>query len=313
MRIVVFGTGGAGGYFGAQLTRAEDDVIFIARGDHLSAIRTHGLCIETPAGEIVFRPALATDDPTGIGKADVVLLGVKAWQVTEAAEAIRPMMGSDTFVVPLQNGVEAPSQLAAALGAEHVLGGLCGTFSWVTAPGRIRSVGAGNYIKFAELDNRPSDRVEQLRRLFELAGANVEVPSDIHKALWEKFLLVTSFGGVGAVTRAPIGIIRTIPQTRRFLEQCMQEVLAVARARRVALADTVVADTMTIVDSLAAKGTTSLQRDIADGKPSELEFWNGAVVRLSRDAEVATPLHEFIYHCLLPQEMHARGKVKVPP
>src|SRR5262245_35237439 len=120
MRIVVFGTGGAGGYFGAQLTRAEDDVIFIARGDHLSAIRTHGLCIETPAGEIVFRPALATDDPTGIGKADVVLLGVKAWQVTEAAETIRPMMGSDTFVVPLQNGVEAPSQLAAALGAEHL-------------------------------------------------------------------------------------------------------------------------------------------------------------------------------------------------
>src|SRR5262249_35200164 len=154
----------------------------------------------------MFRPALATDDPTQVGKADVVLVGVKAWQVTEAAEAIRPMIGPETFVVPLQNGVEAPSQLAAALGAEHVLGGLCGTFTWVTAPGRIRS----NYIKFAELDNRPSDRAEQLRRMFEQAGVNVEVPSDIHNALWEKFLLVTSFGGVGAVTRAPIGIIRTI-------------------------------------------------------------------------------------------------------
>jgi 2-dehydropantoate 2-reductase len=259
MRIVVFGTGGAGGYFGAQLTHAGADVIFIARGDHLSAIRKHGLCIETPEGETVFRPALA------------------------------------------------------ALGSEHVLGGLCGTFSWVTAPGRIRSVGAVNYIKFAELDNRPSNRVEQLRRLFERAGVNVEVPSDIHKALWEKFLLITSFGGVGAVTRAPIGIIRKIPEARRLLEQCMQEVLAVARARRVALADAVVADTMTHIDSLAAKGTTSLQRDIADGKPSELEFWNGAVVRLARDVDVATPLHEFIYHCLLPQEMHARGKVKFPP
>jgi 2-dehydropantoate 2-reductase len=313
MRIVVFGTGGAGGYFGAQLTHAGADVIFIARGDHLSAIRKHGLCIETPEGETVFRPALATDDPTQVGKADVVLVGVKAWQVTEAAEAIRPMIGPETFVVPLQNGVEAPSQLAAALGSEHVLGGLCGTFSWVTAPGRIRSVGAVNYIKFAELDNRPSNRVEQLRRLFERAGVNVEVPSDIHKALWEKFLLITSFGGVGAVTRAPIGIIRKIPEARRLLEQCMQEVLAVARARRVALADAVVADTMTHIDSLAAKGTTSLQRDIADGKPSELEFWNGAVVRLARDVDVATPLHEFIYHCLLPQEMHARGKVKFPP
>ena len=209
MRIVVFGTGGAGGYFGAQLTRAGADVVFIARG----------------------------------------------------------VMGPETFVVPLQNGVEAPSQLTAALGAEHVLGGLCGTFSWVTAPGRIRSVGAGNFIKFAELDNRPSDRAEQLRRVFEGAGVNAEIPSDIHKALWQKFLLVTSFGGVGAVTRAPIGIIRTIPETRRLLEQCMQEVLALARARQVALADTVVADTMTVVDSLAARGTTSLQRDIMDGKP----------------------------------------------
>jgi 2-dehydropantoate 2-reductase len=312
MRIVVFGTGGAGGYFGAQLTRAGANVIFIARGDHLSAIRKHGLCIESPAGEAAFRPTLATDDPTQVGKANVVLVGVKAWQVTQAAEAIRPMIGPETFVVPLQNGVEAPSQLAAALGSEHVLAGLCGTFSWVTAPGRIRSVGAGNFIKFAELDNRPSDRAEQLRRVFERAGVNVEVPSDIHRALWEKFLLVTSFGGVGAVTRAPIGIIRTIPETRRLLEQCMQEVLALARARRVALADTVVADTMTVVDSLAARGTTSLQRDIMDGKPSELEFWNGAVVRLARDVEVATPLHEFIYKCLLPQEMQARGKVKFP-
>ena len=309
MRIVVFGTGGAGGYFGAQLTRAGADVIFIARGDHLSAIRKHGLCIESPAGEAAFRPTLATDDPAQVDKADVVLVGVKAWQVTQAAEAIRPMIGPETFVVPLQNGVEAPSQLAAALGSEHVLGGLCGTFSWVTAPARIRSVGAGNYIKFAELDNRPSDRAEQLRRVFERAGVNAEIPSDIHKALWQKFLLVTSFGGVGAVTRAPIGIIRTIPETRRLLEQCMQEVLALARARQVALADTVVADTMTVVDSLAARGTTSLQRDIMDGKPSELEFWNGAVVRLARDVEVATPLHEFIYQCLLPQEMQARGKV----
>ena len=208
MRIVVFGTGGAGGYFGAQLTRAGADVIFIARGDHLSAIRKHGLCIESPAGEAAFRPTLATDNPMQVGKADVVLVGVKAWQVTEAAEAIRPMIGPETFVVPLQNGVEAPSQLAAALGAEHVLGGLCGTFSWVTAPGRIRSVGAGNYIKFAELDNRPSDRAEQLRRVFEGAGVNAEIPSDIHKALWQKFLSHPYSKILGANLMETLGIIR---------------------------------------------------------------------------------------------------------
>jgi 2-dehydropantoate 2-reductase len=198
MRIVVFGTGGAGGYFGAQLTRAGADVIFIARGDHLSALRKHGLSIETPEGETVFRPALATDDPTQVGKADLVLVGVKAWQVTEAAEAIRPMMGPETFVVPLQNGVEAPSQLAAALGAEHVLGGLCGTFSWVIAPGRIRSVGAGNFIKFAELDNRPTDRVERLRQAFKRAGVKVEVPSNIHIKLCGRNSCSSRRSGVSA-------------------------------------------------------------------------------------------------------------------
>jgi len=223
------------------------------------------------------------------------------------------MIGHDTFVVPLQNGVEASSQLAATLGSGHVLGGLCGTISWVTAPGRIRTVGTANSIKFAELDNRPSDRAERFRKAFERTGVKAEVPSDIHRALWNKFLFVTSLGGVGAVTRAPIGIIRTIPDTRRLLEQCMQEVFAVARARRVALADAVVTDTMTLVDSLAANGTTSLQRDIASGKPSELESWNGAVVRLARDVGVATPLHEFVYYSLLSQEMRARGKVTFPP
>jgi 2-dehydropantoate 2-reductase len=127
---------GAGGYFGAQLARAGEDVIFIARGQHLNAIRMHGLCIETPAGEIVVRPALVTDDPAQVSNVDVVLVGVKAWQVEEAAKNLRPIVGPKTLVVPLQNGVEAPSQLASVLGAEHVLVGLCGTLSWVTAPGR---------------------------------------------------------------------------------------------------------------------------------------------------------------------------------
>ena len=170
MRIVIFGTGGAGGYFGAQLARAGQDVIFIARGAHLNAIRTQGLCIETPDGETVIKPAQATDDPTQVTNVDVIILGVKAWQVTDAAAAMRPMIGTHTFVVPLQNGVEAASQLAAVLGAEHVLGGLCGTLSWVTAPGRIRSLRAKNIIRFGELDNRRSERAERLRQTFALSG-----------------------------------------------------------------------------------------------------------------------------------------------
>jgi 2-dehydropantoate 2-reductase len=312
MRIVIFGTGGAGGYFGAQLALAGEDVIFVARGEHLNAIRANGLRIELPGGEQVIHPAKATDEPAQIVDADVILLGVKAWQVPEAAEAIRPMLGPETFVVPLQNGVEAVSQLAAVLGQKHVVGGLCGTLSWVTAPGRIRSVGAMNVIRFGELNNQVSNRTDRLRRAFEKAAVKVEIPADIHRALWEKFLLVTSFGGIGAITRAPIGAIRTMPETRWLLEQCMQEVLAVACARGIALADTVVTDTMALVDTLAANGTTSLQRDIVEGKPSELESWNGAVDRLGQEAGVATPVHGFIYRCLLPQELRARGKITFP-
>lgn len=307
MRIAVFGVGGAGGYFGAKLARAGEDVTFIARGEHLEAIRSAGLTVETPGGEIVIRPAQATDDPARVGAVDAVLVGVKAWQVPEAAHAIRPLMGPETFAVPLQNGVEAASQLETVLGSDHVVGGLCGTLSWRIGPGRIRSIGDVHFVKLGELDNRASDRTERLRAAFERAGVTVEVPSDIRRALWEKFLFVVSLGGVGAVTRASVGVIRTLPETRGMLTGCMEEIRAVARARQVPLADSIVADTLALVDSLDPDGTTSLQRDIVDGKPSELEAWNGAVVRLGREAAAATPLHEFIYESLLPQELRARG------
>lgn len=312
MRIAIYGTGGVGGYFGAQLARAGEDVVFIARGAHLEAIRKQGLRVETPKGELVIEPAQATDDPAQAGVVDTVLVSVKAWQVSDAARAMRPMIGPDTIVVPLQNGVEAPSQVAAVLGAERVLGGTCGTLSQVTGPGRIRSIGEAHFVKFGELDNRASERAERLRQAFERARVQVEIPADIHQAIWGKFLLVASFGGVGAVARAPLGIVRTVPGTRRLLEQCMHEVHAVARARRVALADAVVASTLAFLDAMPAAATTSLQRDITDGKPSELEAWNGAVVRLGREAGVATPLHEFIYHSLLPLELKASGQLKFP-
>jgi 2-dehydropantoate 2-reductase len=312
MRIAIFGTGGAGGYFGAQLAHAGEDIIFIARGEHLHAIHMQGLQVETPKGEILIQPAQATDDPAQVGVVDSVIVGVKAWQVKDVARAMQPMIGPETFVVPLQNGVEAPSQLAGVLGAEHVLGGLCGTMSWIVRPGHIRSLGEAHFIKFGELDNQLSGRAEQLRQAFVRAGVKVEIPSDINVALWEKFMFVVSFGGVGAVTRAPIGVIRTLPETRRLIEGCLREIFAVARARQIALPDGSIEKAIAFLDSLAPSGTTSLQRDIADGKPSELEAWNGAVVRLGREVGAATPLHEFIYHSLLPLELRARGKVQFP-
>ncbi|HMF58048.1 MAG TPA: 2-dehydropantoate 2-reductase [Pyrinomonadaceae bacterium] len=312
MRIAIYGTGGVGGYFGAHLARAGEDVTFIARGEHLQAILRQGLRIETDKGEILVHPAQATDDPAQVGAVDIVIVGVKTWQLTDSAHAMHKMIAPETFVVPLQNGVEAASQLASVLGAEHVLGGLCGTFSWLVSPGHIRSIGETHFIKFAELDNRPSERTERLRQAFERAGVKAEIPPDIQVSLWEKLLLVAGYGGVGAVTRAPIGITRALPETRRMIERCMQEILAVARAREVALTNGSIEKTMVLLDSLIPSGTTSLQRDIKAGKPSELDAWNGAVVRLGQEAGVPTPTNEFIYHSLLPLELQARGTLQFP-
>ncbi len=147
---------------------------------------------------------------------------------------------------------------------------------------------------------------------FDKTSVKAEIPSDIHKALWEKFLLVTAFGGVGAVSRAPIGIMRSIPETRSLLKQCMEEVAAVARALGIQLNDTVVSDNLGYIDTLPANSTTSLQRDIAEGKPSEIDYWNGSVVRQGRMVNVPTPVNEFIYHSLLPQELRARGNLVFP-
>jgi 2-dehydropantoate 2-reductase len=313
MRIAIFGTGGVGGYFGGRLAQAGEDVVFIARGDHLQAMSKHGLRVDSINGDFVLKSVQATDDPAEVGMVDMDLLGVKAWQAPEVAEAIRPMVGSETVVLPLQNGVEAPSQLAAVLGDEHVLGGLCGLITFIVEPGHIHHVGANPFIRFGELNNRPSERVERLNRAFDRAsGLNAEILPDIQVALWEKFLFVTPWSGVGAVTRSPLGIIRDQPGTRQMLEQTMGEIYNVGRAHNIALPKDIIGKTMDFVDSLPPEGTASMQRDIINGRPSELEAQNGAVVRLGQQVGVETPINAFIYNSLLPMEMRARDQLKFP-
>jgi 2-dehydropantoate 2-reductase len=315
MRIAIYGAGAVGGYFGGRLAQAGDDVAFLARGEHLRAIREHGLQVTSISGDFTIRPAQATDRPDDIGPVDAVLVSVKAWQVPDAALAMRPLVGPDTFVVPLQNGVEAPEQLAEVLGAEHVLGGLCRIIAQVTGPGHIRHSGAEPYIAFGELDAvrrgvRATGRAERLRDAFARAqGVTVEVSPDIRAAMWLKFLFIASMSGVGAVTRAPIGVVRRRPETRRMLEQAFEEIAAVAAALGVGLPANAVKETMTFVDTLPDDGTASMQRDIMAGRPSELETQNGAVVRLGQRTGVPVPLHRFIYQSLLPLELRARGEL----
>jgi 2-dehydropantoate 2-reductase len=308
MRVAVVGTGGVGGYFGARLAQAGADVTFVARGEHLAAIRAHGLRVDSVHGDVWIRPARAAAAPSEVGVVDAVLLGVKTWQVAEVAPALAPLLGTNTFVVPLQNGVETAAVLVEALGAQHVVGGVCGGFCFIAAPGHIRHIGGATFIKFGELDGRKTARTEVLRATFARANVDVAVPDDIRVALWEKLMLVVPFGSVGAVARAPIGVMMTVPETRALIERGVAEVAAVARAHGVPLAPDGPARTIEILASLTPTGTSSLQRDVGAGKPSELEAWTGAVVRLGAACGVPTPLHSFVYGSLLPLERRARGQ-----
>jgi 2-dehydropantoate 2-reductase len=202
MRFAVIGAGGAGGYFGARLAEADHDVTIVARGAHLEAIRRDGLRLESVAGDVVVHPA-ATDDPATGGAVDFVLLGVKAWQVAESARALAPMIGPETAVLPLQNGIDAADEIGFELGIEHALGGTA--ISFVAGPGYIKHTAAEPTLEIGELDSTPSARVAALREALERAkGVAVSCPSDIRVAMWTKFLFICSASGVGAVTRAPI-------------------------------------------------------------------------------------------------------------
>ncbi|TDX31624.1 ketopantoate reductase [Modicisalibacter xianhensis] len=308
MRIAIYGTGGVGGYFGGRLAEAGEDVTFIARGEHLAAIQRDGLSVKSVAGS--FHVAVqATDDPAKVGEVDCIILAVKAWQVTDAVEAMRPMIGSGTFVVPFENGVEAADQIAAALGERHAVGGLCGILAYRDAPGHIVHAGVDPFVRFGERDNRPSERLEALKAIFERArGVQAEIPDDINVAIWSKFLFICAMSGIGAITRAPIGVCRQLPQTRHMIEQMLDEIYQVGRARGVALPDNAVPRALKFIDALPASGTASMQRDIMDGHPSELESQNGAVLRLGEASGVATPVNALVYAALLPQELAARGE-----
>jgi len=309
MRIAIFGAGGVGGYFGGRLAQSGQEVIFIARGEHLRAMQQYGLRVDSILGDFHIHEVQATDDPATVGEVDVVLVATKTWQVPEAAQAMRPMVGARTLVVPLQNGVEAPAQLARVLGPEPVVGGMCRIMSFIAGPGHIKHTGVQPYLAFGELDNRRSPRCERLLEVMNAAeGFQAEIPSDIHVTMWAKFLFIASFSGVGAVTRAPAGVFRSLPETRRMLVRAMEEIVAVAQARGIALEEKHLQAALDFTDSVPESATASMQRDILAGRPSELEAQNGAVVRLGREVGVPTPVHEFLYAALLPQEMAARGK-----
>jgi 2-dehydropantoate 2-reductase len=306
MHIVVFGTGGVGGYFGGRLAQAGEHITFIARGEHLRAMLANGLLVESIDGDFSVQPVIATDDPSKVSGVDAVLLCVKAWQIPQSARAILPMLNPDTFIVPLQNGLEAPSKLVEFLGREHVLGGVCGLFSHLASPGHIQHTAAKPWVAFGELDNLSSDRSQKLLHVFEHAGVVAEIPADINTAMWRKFLFVSAFSGIGAVTRTPVGAFRSLEGTRQMLIEALHECYSLAIAQGIQLPVESVTNILAAIDKYPPGEIPSLQRDIMNGCPSELEAQIGAVVRMGKMLGIPTPVYSYIYHSLLPQELLAR-------
>jgi len=306
-KIAIVGAGGVGGYFGGKLAAAGIDTTFIVRGKTLDALRTRGLRVQSIDGDFAVGRVQATDRPTE--HVDAVLMAVKAWQMREAAEQIKPIVGDETLVVPLENGIDAPEQLSSVLGRRNVAGGLCAIFAFVVEPGVVRHAGVQPFITFGELDNRLTKRAERLRDVMRSAGINADISEDIHKSMWSKAVFITPMSGIGAATRVPVGVWRTLPETRRMAENAIREVVAVATARGVRLDDDIVTKVMQRYDGLPADATSSLQRDVMSGKPSELDAQLGAAVRLGREGNVPTPILEMLYETLLPQERIARGPV----
>ncbi len=307
MRIAIFGSGGVGGYFGGRLAQAGEDVTFIARGEHLRAIQTNGLRVDSLDGDFVVHRARATDRVSEVGEVDLVILGVKAWQVPEAARAIKPIVTSETTVLPLQNGVNAVGELIAELGPKPVAGGLCKIVSFVVAPGHIRHAGFAASVVIGELNNQRSERIIAIEETFNRAGLNTKIAADIQVALWMKFLFIASFSGVGAMANAPAGVLRSEPDLRAQTLRAMSEIYELAHARNIVLPSDAVETAIASVDALPADATSSMQRDIAAGRPSELESQNGAVVRMARQAGIRVPTHEAIYEALIPLENSARS------
>lgn len=312
MRVAVYGAGAVGAYFGGRLIEAgKHAVSLIARRAHLETLQTQGLRIESPEGDAQLPPDTfsATNDPEDVGQVDTVFVTVKTWMVPQAAKAIKPLIGPETTIIPLQNGVEAPEQLANTLPDAHVIGGTCRIFTAVPEPGLVRHTGPTPTLTIGELDGSDSAPVEQICSALVDAGVSASIRLDIMAALWEKLLFVGPLGGVGAATRAPIGIFRSQQESRQLLIGCMEEIVTTAAANGVDLGDDAVESGLRLVDASPEDGTASMQRDIAAGRPSELEAQVGVISRLGQRHHVPTPAHDAIYAALLPSELKARGQL----
>jgi len=308
MKILIYGIGGVGGYFGAKLAKAGYEVTMIARGKHLAAIRENGLEIESINGNFRVIPKLATDNLEEVSKPDLVILGVKSWQIEEAASLIKPIMGEETMVLPLQNGANNVEKLLKILPEKNVLAGLCFIVSFIESPRKIKHASFEPLITFGEIDNIMSPRIKKVQEIFTNSEITNNIPEDIQLEIWKKFLFIATISGLGGLTRVPIGKIRESDYLFEVMKNSALEIMAVANAKNVALSLEHVDKIFKIIGNQPPQTTASTQRDIMEGKPSELKNFNGYIVNEGERLGVPTPVNRFIYECLLPMENDIRNR-----
>ncbi len=306
MKIAVMGSGGVGGFYGGRLAHAGADVTFVARGKHLAAMRAQGLLIENEAqGNIHLPKVQVTDDPATIGPVDLVLVGVKLWDLESAAQAFKPIVGSNTAVLSLQNGVIKDDILRRVFGDQAVMGGVGYVATHISRPGVILQVGKLQRILFGEYDGTRSPRAQALLALALKAGLQAELSTDIRRTLWEKYTFLVGLSGTTTTMRTTIGPIRSNPQTRAFLHDLMKEVVAVGRAHGVALPENYADERLVFADSVSPEMTSSMHHDLDSGNPLEVEWLSGGVVTLGAAVGVPTPVNRAVWDMLA---LHARGR-----
>ena len=304
MRIAVIGAGGVGGAFGAALAKGGADVTFLARGAHLKAMRENGLKVLGPRGDIHLQPTQATDDPAAIGPVDVALFCVKLWDVESAGAAIKPLVGPNTAVIPLQNGIDASERLIPILGKEAVMGGVAQISATIAEPGVIRQTGTFMRLVFGELDGRPSARGAAFHAACQAGGFESTNSNEIVIALWEKFVLLAANSSVVALTRLPFGKLRD-PDVFGLFEKTIGEVAAVGRACGVRLPADIEARMLQSIRNFPPEMMPSMAVDLLRGNRLELPWLGGKVVALGRELKVPTPTYDVMYAALKP---YANGK-----
>ena len=299
MKIAIFGSGGVGGYFGGRLAAAGEDVTFLARGAHLAAMQQDGLHIASPLGDMHLPKVQATDRPQAVGPVDVVLFTVKLYDVEASAATLAPMIGPDTVVITLQNGVDAMDMVARHVGAEHVAGGAAYIVVVIDQPGHLRHTTAQQLV-FGERDGRRSDRLVAFEQAGIRAGFQAQASNDVQSVLWTKFVRLATWSGMTTVTRSPMGVVRDTPATYDLMMAAIEEVIAVGKARGVNFPPDLMEGTIKLIKNFPAASKSSMLEDIERGRRLELPWLSGAVVRIGKEVGVPTPIHQFITTILTP-------------